>query len=91
MPEGKLGGTNVHRLITRKTNEKRTLEKLQFMTSHSGSYMRFLHEPGNGFRSSFHMKFLKDIGQVVFHRFVAQAELDGNLLIGFSFSQEGQD
>lgn len=53
--------------------------------------MGFLHEPGHGFRTALDMKFIKDICQVVFDGFVAQAKLDGNLLIRFSFSQKRED
>ncbi|GKS65389.1 hypothetical protein YTPLAS72_26930 [Nitrospira sp.] len=53
--------------------------------------MTFFHEPGNGFGPAFHMKLIKDIRQVVFYRLITQAEMDGDLLICFPFSQQRQN
>ena len=64
---------------------------LEFLTSDGTGHMRFLHEPGHGLRPAFDMQFIKNIGQLVFHRFVAQAQLEGDFLIGFPFSQKRQN
>ena len=64
---------------------------LETLTSRATGYLGFLHEPGNGFCSTLDLKLVKDICQVVFHRFVAQAKLNGNFFICFSFSQKRQD
>lgn len=64
---------------------------LEVLTSRTTRYLGFLHEPGNGFCPTLDLKLVKDICQVVFHRFVAQAELDSDLFICFSLSQKRQD
>ena len=73
------------------TVRKETVMALMYGTSLSSGHMGFLHEPGDGFRPAFDMQFIKNIRQVVFHRFVAQPQLDGDFFIGFSFSQKRQD
>ena len=69
----------------------RVFEVLEVLTSRTTEYLGFLHEPGNGFCPTLDLKLVKNIGQVVFHRFVAQAKLDGDLLVRFPFSQKRQD
>ncbi len=53
--------------------------------------MVFFEEPSNGLSPPLHMEFIKDIRQVVFYRFIAQAEMDGNFFICFSFGKQRQD
>jgi hypothetical protein len=64
---------------------------LGFLASRGTGHMSFFHEPGNRFCPTFDMKFIENIREVVLNRFIAQAKLDGDLLIGFSFSQKRQD
>lgn len=90
MPEGLVVSGRREGLGGAQGNEALT-EVLEFLTSHGTGHMCFLHEPGHGFRPAFDMQLIKNIGQVVFHRFIAQAQLEGDFLIGFSFSQKRQD
>lgn len=53
--------------------------------------MAFFHEPGNGLRPAFDVELVKNIRQVVFYRFVAQTEMDGDLLVCFSLSEQRQN
>ena len=46
------------------------------------------HKKGRGLRTSRDTKFLKDVRQIVLHRFVAESEGHGNFLIGLAFGDQ---
>lgn len=71
--------------------ERGNPERSELWTPCGGGHMAFLHKPGNGFRPAFHMEFIEDIRQVVFYCLIAQAEMDGDLFVGFPFGQQRQN
>lgn len=50
-----------------------------------------LDEHGGGLRAAGDLKLLKDVGEITFDGLVAQAEGDGNFLVGLAVGHQGQD